>query len=121
MSRGEVNVITTWPGCYLEQSKAPTELFYENGDVKWGFEVACDCDSFRWFKLLLLKDEDLGDEFVASESIIRARQMLEQANKTAEDLVADYLRSLWAWTLKSICDAVSLTSNAYVFQGSRRS
>ncbi|KAK5656413.1 hypothetical protein OQA88_4794 [Cercophora sp. LCS_1] len=102
MSQGKINIIKTWPGGFPRQVKAPTELYYENGQIKWGFKVPHDCDPILWFKLLLLKDKDLGEDLRCSDITIQARRLMKQVDKTAEELVTDYLRLLWEWTLKSI-------------------
>ncbi|KAK0641359.1 hypothetical protein B0T16DRAFT_213993 [Cercophora newfieldiana] len=98
----QINVVTTWPGTGYEEGKAPTELFYEDGNVMWGYEVPPDGDAVRWFKLLLLKEEDLKGDLRTSEILGRGRRMLRDHNRTAVDLVADYLRLLWKHVVKSI-------------------
>ncbi|KAG5764663.1 hypothetical protein H9Q72_007268 [Fusarium xylarioides] len=57
-----INLITSWPGSGREEGKAPTELYYEDGKISWGFEIDSDIDPIKWFKLLLLKEEDLSPE-----------------------------------------------------------
>ncbi|KAI0112712.1 actin-like ATPase domain-containing protein [Hypoxylon sp. NC0597] len=91
----QINLITRWPGTGREEGKTPTELFYENDEVTWGYDVPADSDPVRWFKLLLLKDEDLAPELRSSEYILRGRKMLRESEKTAVDVVADYLRGFW--------------------------
>ena len=98
----EINIITAWPGTGREEGKAPTELFYEDDSTMWGFEVPRDGDPVRWFKLLLLRDEDLDPELRTSDFLIRARKMLRENGKTAVDLIADYLRELWAHAIATI-------------------
>jgi hypothetical protein len=98
----QVNLITSWPGTGREEGKAPTELFYEDDQVMWGYEIPTDADPVRWFKLLLVKDEDLAPELRCSEFLLRGRRMLKENNKTAVDLVADYLRALWKHVLDTI-------------------
>jgi hypothetical protein len=98
----QINLITTWPGTGREEGKVPTELFYEDDEIMWGYEVPVDGDPIRWFKLLLLKDEDLAEEFRSSEFILRGRKMLKENNKTATELIADYLHALCRYTLEQI-------------------
>lgn len=102
---GQINVITSWPGTGREEGKVPTELFYEDGEIMWGYDVPPDSDPIRWFKLLLLKDEDLAPKIKGSEYILRGRKMLRETGKTVVDLVADYLRSLWEHVLYEITKA----------------
>jgi hypothetical protein len=101
----QINIITSWPGTGREEGKAPTEIFYEYGEMSWGYLVPSDGDPVRWFKLLLVQEEDLEPSLRSSEFILRARQYLRLEGKTAIDLIADYLRALWAHTLQSIAKA----------------
>ncbi|CAI7672409.1 unnamed protein product [Penicillium discolor] len=105
--RNKIQTITSWPGAYGQESKAPTRLFYEYGKIFWGYEVPDDVEPIQWFKLLLLRDEDLSPEVRSDDLIIRARKMLQDENKTAVDCIADYLKALWDHTLKSIRSARS--------------
>lgn len=98
----QINFITRWPGTGREEGKAPTELFYEDERLMWGYIIPPDADPFRWFKLLLLRDEDLDENLRASECVLRGRKMLEESNKTATELIADYLGALWIHILETI-------------------
>lgn len=98
----QINLITSWPGTGREEGKAPTELFYEDERLMWGYIIPGDADPIRWFKLLLLRDEDLDEELRASEFLLRGRKMLRESDKTVTDLIADYLRALWRHTLDTI-------------------
>ena len=117
MESDEINLITSWPGTGREEGKVPTELFYEDGTDMWGFEVPRDGDPIRWFKLLLLKNEDVPSDLSDSEFFIRARKMLRQNGKTAVGLIADYLRLIWAHTIESIDKALGKSVvEAYKFR-----
>lgn len=98
----QINLITSWPGTGREEGKAPSEIFYEDGRVMWGYEVPSDADPIRWFKMLLLREEDLTTDLKESEILIRARKLIKTGNKTAIDVVADYLRALWRHILGTI-------------------
>ncbi|KAI1809459.1 hypothetical protein GGS20DRAFT_297535 [Poronia punctata] len=101
---GQVNFITSWPGNGREEGKVPTEIWY-NGDEdepNWGYDIPPYADPFRWFKLLLLKEEDLAPIIRENSIMIRARDAMNKAGKTAVELVADYLRLLWRHTMSSI-------------------
>ncbi|KAH9212086.1 hypothetical protein DL95DRAFT_464318 [Leptodontidium sp. 2 PMI_412] len=97
-----INVVTSWPGYGREEGKAPTELFYEDGKVMWGYGIPIDATPVSWFKLLLVKDADLDEELRSSEFMLRGRKMLRENGKTAVDLIADYLRALWEHVLDTI-------------------
>ncbi|KAF7551172.1 hypothetical protein G7Z17_g5193 [Cylindrodendrum hubeiense] len=98
----QINVITSWPGSGREEGKAPTELYYEHDQIMWGYNMDSDVDPIRWFKLLLLKDEDISPELKSSEFLLRARKMMKENRKTAIDLISDYLRMLWKHILDTI-------------------
>lgn len=105
IKEGQVYPIVQWPGTKIgnrEEAKAPTELFYEDSKTLWGYEVPVDADPVRWFKLLLLKDEDVQENVKTSEPILRAKKMLREEEKSAVDLIADYLRLLWQHVVQSI-------------------
>lgn len=97
-----INLITSWPGSGREEGKAPTELYYEDDKISWGFEIDSDIDAIKWFKLLLLKEEDLSPELRFSEFLLRARKMMRENDKTAIDLISDYLRMIWNHALETI-------------------
>ncbi|KAM0263306.1 hypothetical protein ACHAPA_008797 [Fusarium lateritium] len=97
-----INLITSWPGSGREEGKTPTELYYEDGKISWGFEIDSDTDPIKWFKLLLLREEDLSPELRSSEFLLRARKMMRENEKTATELISDYLRKIWKHTLETI-------------------
>lgn len=60
----------------------------------WGYTIPLDADPIRWFKLLLLREDDLASELKRSEFILRGRKMLRESGKTATDIISNYLRAL---------------------------
>lgn len=105
----EINLITSWPGSGREQGKAPTELYYEHDKVMWGYGIPPDATPVQWFKLLLLRDEDVDKELQQSDYYLRAKKMLRELNKTPTDLIADYLGALWRHTISIIHKSRSKT------------
>ncbi|KAH8903396.1 actin-like ATPase domain-containing protein [Coniochaeta sp. PMI_546] len=103
----QINLVTTWPGTGREESKAPTELFYDQGRIMWGYSIPADAEPFRWFKLLLLRDSDLTPEMKRSKILDRQNIMLAEQNKTATDIIADYLQGLWKHIMATIVRARS--------------
>ncbi|MCJ1346745.1 hypothetical protein MMC31_004963 [Peltigera leucophlebia] len=101
----QINLITSWPGTGREEGKAPTELLYEDERLMWGYAIPPDADPIRWFKPLLLREEDLTAELRGSEFLLRARKALRESQKTATDLIADYLGALWRHILDTIYKA----------------
>lgn len=78
-----------------------------NGQIKWGFDIPADQKPLQWFKLLLLRPEDMkqplvDDNIRNSSYITETREMLKLLNKTPQDVVADYLRLLWQHIIKDI-------------------
>ena len=71
----------------------------------WGYTIPPDADPIRWFKLLLLREDDLASEFKGSEFILRGRKMLRESGKSATDLIGDYLGALWKHILETIYKA----------------
>ncbi|KAL3474643.1 hypothetical protein BJX99DRAFT_231373 [Aspergillus californicus] len=98
----QINLITNWSGQGREEGKAPSEIFYEHGKLMWGYDIPPDADPVKWFKLLLLREEDLDPKLRASEFVLRGRKMLRELDKTATDVIADYLRALWQHVMKTI-------------------
>lgn len=78
------------------QAKAPTAIHYgEKDTITWGYAVPDDAVPLQWFKLLLLEERDLPEEYRKSSKITQARAMVEANGKTAIGVVADYLKKLW--------------------------
>ncbi|KAJ5196017.1 hypothetical protein N7449_006496 [Penicillium cf. viridicatum] len=103
-NKEDINVITDWPGTSNDEAKVPTRLSYENGakEPLWGFQVDNTEQALQWFKLLLLKEEDMWKDLRGSDQLVKARKLLRDWGKTPEDCIADYLRALWKHTLKMI-------------------
>lgn len=102
---GEINLITSWPGTGREEGKAPSEIYYDDGQIRWGYDIPRNADPVRWFKLLLLKEDDLTQELHLSDYLLRGRSMLQETQKTAVDVIADYLRLLFGHTIDQIIKA----------------
>lgn len=64
--------------------------------------MPADVEPNRWFKLLLVKEEDLSQELRSSEILLLARRKLRESGKTAIDLISDYLRILSKHTIEII-------------------
>ena len=61
--------------------------------------VGYNDESFRWIKILL---EDSHEFHNTIEPVINARNLLRKVGKTADEVVADYLKCLWEYTLDDI-------------------
>lgn len=87
-----------------DDSKVPTTLLYSNiyQDPNWGHEAPVEEDPIRWFKLLLLKDEDIPEDVRNSEYLHEARVKLKAEGLQPIDAVTDYLSMLWKHAMASI-------------------
>jgi molecular chaperone DnaK (HSP70) len=87
---------------------------YDIDSGKWGFEITPDMKPMKWFKLLLLKHEDIAKEEIRNApQLQQARDILSRSRKrlTAVQVVGYYLKNLWDHTytaLKSMLDVDNL-------------
>lgn len=91
-----IQEITEWPSAYYNnrgEVQVPTQL----AGGKWGYEITSDMNPLKWFKLLLLNDDDL-DEYRGSKNLAEGRQALAYSGMEPVDVVAVYLRKLWTHT-----------------------
>ncbi|KAJ4401976.1 hypothetical protein N0V85_005400 [Neurospora sp. IMI 360204] len=107
----KVQVITSWDADNYSSSneeKTPTTLsFIDPNQVNWGYSVPKDADQVKWFKLLLLDEEDLPADVRVSSRIVEAREYLRRHNKTPIEAIAVYLRCLWNHSIQRITESVS--------------
>jgi molecular chaperone DnaK (HSP70) len=96
-------MILSWPAHGREEGKAPTAIYYDdNYEVKWGYDISDEVTPLQWFKLLLLRNEDLPEEVQQSNALLAAKRMLKESGKSAVDVIADYLRVLWKHIISTI-------------------
>lgn len=88
-----------------DSAKTPSEIHYDrkSGSPTWGYDVPIEEEPIRWFKLLLVDEETLPEEFSDSKQLARARQLIRDLKKEPVEVVADYLRLLWQHTLDQLC------------------
>ncbi|KAF3051884.1 hypothetical protein E8E11_011099 [Didymella keratinophila] len=108
-----INIITDWDSAEYgtsDKGKAPTRVSYATSshhrsarpsEMTWGYGVG-DQEAVEWFKLLLLDDSDMDYKQKTSPQILKAKAMLQKANKTAVEAVTDFLRLLWAHAVANI-------------------
>ncbi|KAK4110219.1 actin-like ATPase domain-containing protein [Canariomyces notabilis] len=106
-----LEVVSSWESdihSNFDEEKAPTALsFGSNGKVNWGYSIPYDVDQVKWFKLLLIDEEDLPEDVRSSAKIEQARAYLKKHNKTAIEVIALFLRHLWNHTTQRITETVS--------------
>ncbi|KAH8176061.1 hsp70 protein [Sarocladium implicatum] len=106
-----IETVTNWETRFSHCStveKTPTKLSYDKDHniIGWGYDIPPNADAISWFKLLLLKDEDVPSDVAASEHFKQARAAQKKLGKTSVELASDYLRKLWEHALASIQTAV---------------
>jgi molecular chaperone DnaK (HSP70) len=105
---GDIEVIHDWIDGGLRNDyveKVPSRLAYpdENaglGKITFGFEVTSSMKSYTWMKLYLAGNVDKGDFIDPDLGGKAGHGMLElPPEKTAEDVVTDYLRCLYQYIM----------------------
>ncbi|TIC93892.1 Heat shock 70 kDa protein 12B [Colletotrichum higginsianum] len=111
----ELNEITGWSSedpRNRRETQVPT--LYDIDTGKWGYEITPDMVPMRWFKLLLLNDDDIQKEDIRnSPQLQQARQLLAQSTKRKRpvEIVGAYLEKIWNHTyatLKTMMDIEDL-------------
>ncbi|ORY18632.1 hypothetical protein BCR34DRAFT_473300 [Clohesyomyces aquaticus] len=116
----DIKIVTNWDSqewMNTDKGKAPTEIAYpsrtsnshtardssldQDCQTAWGYGIG-DVEPIKWFKLLLLDDEDMDTAQKDSTQIKRARKLLMRARKSPVQAVADYLRLLWQHAVANI-------------------
>jgi hypothetical protein len=130
----DIKIVTDWQSYeYLnaDKGKAPTELCYvkqkrgdlaendegETEDSTWGYGIPSNQETVKWFKLLLLDEEDMEQETRNSPQIRSARDLLRRSGITPQQAVTDYLRNLWNHVITSIeKDIGEISAESSVFR-----
>jgi hypothetical protein len=96
----EPRVVQHWDGLGTQRTsgKVPSRILYTSSGIKWGFNISPEEKPIEWFKLLLLRPEDMKPPII-DDKIKDAREELRRLNKSAEDIIADYLKLLWQHVL----------------------
>ncbi|KAL8838117.1 MAG: hypothetical protein Q9170_002258 [Blastenia crenularia] len=98
-----IRLINNWPDPTAQNAskdKVPSSISYVNGKPqKWGYTVGLTDESFKWIKILL---EENHKYITTVEPVKDSNQLLTKVDKKAHEVVADYLRLLWDYTLDDI-------------------
>lgn len=82
--------------------KVPSSISYVDGQPqKWGYLVGVSDESFRGIKILLEDEEDHRHPHMV-ELVRDSNTLLRKVQKTAQEVVADYLKFLWEYTIDDI-------------------
>lgn len=99
----QIRHINNWPDPRAQNptsDKVPSVISY-NGNVpgKWGFEVGTRDPSFKWIKVLLEPDSQYAR---VVEPVRDSNELLQKLQMKPVDVVADYLKLLWGYTMDDI-------------------
>lgn len=98
-----IRLINNWPdptASTASKDKVPSSISYVNGKPqKWGYTVGLNDESFRWIKILL---EENHKYVTMVEPVKDSNTLLRKVDKTAQEVVADYLKLLWDYTIDDI-------------------
>ena len=98
-----IRLINNWPDPSAQNAskdKVPSSICYFNGrPQKWGYTVGLADESFKWIKVLL---EENHKYVTTVEPVKDSNTLLRKVDKTAQAVVADYLKLLWDYTLDDI-------------------
>ena len=98
-----IRLINNWPDPGAQNAskeKVPSSISYQNGQpLKWGYNVGLNDESFRWIKLLLEENHKYA---TTVEPVKNSNTLLRKIEKTAQEVVADYLKLLWEYTVEDI-------------------
>lgn len=99
----KIHLINSWPDPHAQNSskdKVPSSISYANGKPqKWGYVVGFNDESFKWIKILLEENHEYA---TMVEPVKDCNTLLRKVEKTAQEVVADYLKLLWAYTIEDI-------------------
>lgn len=98
-----IRLINNWPNPIRHNSskdKVPSSISYQDGKpFKWGYNVGLTDESFKWMKILLEENHEYTTKL---EPVRDSNTLLRRLNKTADEVVSDYLKLLWEYTKDDI-------------------
>ncbi|KAF8440747.1 hypothetical protein BGX38DRAFT_1096977 [Terfezia claveryi] len=105
--RRDVYIVDDWPnphGKILNDHQVPSAIAYDRDGVvtKWGYHVRDqdnDAFQFRWMKILLDPSHKYYKEAPRMKEMVAA---LARLRKSAEDVVADFLKCFWDHTVNTL-------------------
>ncbi|KAK4239028.1 hypothetical protein C8A03DRAFT_32951 [Achaetomium macrosporum] len=100
--------------------KAPTRLALyppsqgASEPHRWGYQVSDDEESFRWFKLGLVHEDELHEDLQGATELDEARALRSQHKAKVSELVEIYMRKLWGHTVQQIASQHHMTGDQVV-------
>ncbi|KAF5542336.1 mitochondrial-type heat shock 70 [Fusarium mexicanum] len=102
----EIEIVTSWDSEFNNCSdveKAPTQLLYDDKKgTSWGYSIPDSKDALKWFKLLLLDNDDVPIMVSRSSQMRCAQRLLDKIKKDPVEVIACYLRKIWNHAIDSI-------------------
>ncbi|KAL2060285.1 hypothetical protein VTL71DRAFT_9680 [Oculimacula yallundae] len=103
----DISIISSWPAHLPANScqhKVPSVLTYDKGGnvASWGYKLDSTKHYIEWFKLGLSKEATRKIAADQPEKYERLQAILRHKQKSAVDVVADFLRCLWTHATKEI-------------------
>lgn len=107
----DIEVVTNWKTELRRCSdveKAPTQIFFGEGNegATWGYSVSAENDALKWFKLLLLDEEDVSKDVANSTQYQEARILQKKTGKSTLEIIACFVGHLWNHTIASISSSI---------------
>jgi molecular chaperone DnaK (HSP70) len=98
-----IRLITDWPNPRSRipnSEKVPSYISYKDGrPQKYGYGVGPQDDAFKWIKILL---EPAHKFAKAAKPVEKSNELLHTLDKMATEVVTDYLKYIWEYTLADI-------------------
>ncbi|KAI1070938.1 hypothetical protein LB507_010920 [Fusarium sp. FIESC RH6] len=108
----DINSITGWPSSdHRSKNEIQVPTLYDFTSHKWGHEITPDMKPIKWFKLLLLKKEDLTREAGGdSQQLKQTLDILDAIGRdiTPVQLVGLYLKEVWDHTYTSLRSMIDI-------------
>ncbi|RCI14700.1 hypothetical protein L249_6937 [Ophiocordyceps polyrhachis-furcata BCC 54312] len=103
----DINVISSWKTSNLahgDKKKVLTTILYGDNhrQLSWGYEILPKDVPLKWFKLLLIDDEDLPPHIRDSSQLKEAKLQMQTANRHVVQVIGDYIKQLWKVSYQDI-------------------
>lgn len=98
--------LTRWDGRNGSSVKIPTAIKFVDPNNIWGVNAKHDEEALRWFKLLLVNQEDLDEETRTSAYIQKARSDLLASGKSAVEAVSIFLKEMFEHAVEMLKSSV---------------
>lgn len=109
LNASDVQPVSRWPSNSSQNSdsfKVPSKIAYDpgSGEASWGFAIPeeLEKDAIKWFKLFLVDEDSLEERYKDAEHIKHAKKMMSKYKKDPIQVIADYLKLLWAHSISRI-------------------